>query len=73
MKENDLLKLIKTEKNELIIHFKKPISLNWDEINLLRRLFAKEVSPVETFWKDLRENKHCQFFVLETKKFGGCK
>lgn len=73
LKEDELLKLIKTSKDELIIHFKKPIALSWKEITTLRLLFAKEASSFPTFWQDLKENKHCQYFVLKTNTFKGCK
>ncbi|MEC8623507.1 MAG: phospholipase D-like domain-containing protein [Bdellovibrionota bacterium] len=73
LNEKDLLKLIKTEDGKLVIHFKESISLNWKEITELRQLFAKEISSVPNFWQDLRDNKHCQYFVLETSKFDGCK
>ena len=73
LNKEELLKLIKTDKSELIIHFKKPISLSWKEITTLRELFAKEVSSIPAFWNDLRDNKNCQYFLLETSKFDGCK
>ncbi|MBG08203.1 MAG: hypothetical protein CME68_05555 [Halobacteriovoraceae bacterium] len=73
LSKEELLKLIKTDKGELIIHFKKAISLSWKEITTLRELFAKEVSSIPAFWNDLRDNKHCQYFLLETSKFDGCK
>ena len=71
LSEQDYLKLIEGSEEKLIVHFFRPISLSWHEIQTLRRLFVKKVDI--DFWKELKNHKQCRYYIPTKKKFSGCK
>ena len=71
LSDEDLFPLLEGHRGELILHFQKPISLNWKETQRLRRHFVKQID--REFWTNHEKIKKCRSYFPVEQKFSHCK
>jgi hypothetical protein len=71
LRDEDLFPLLEGPRGELILHFQKPISLNWKETQRLRSHFVKQID--REFWKNRGKIKKCRSYFPVEQKFSHCK